>query len=96
MNFLKKRVLILDLTGMLKSLENCPCGKKHTFYTKDIEIGSGITAKTGEILCINKDGLTVACADRAILIKTVKPESKGKMCACDFANGKRLKKGDIL
>ena len=53
-------------------------------------------AKTGEILCINKDGLTVACADRAILIKTVKPESKGKMCACDFANGKRLKKGDIL
>ncbi len=53
-------------------------------------------AKTGEILCINKDGLTVACADRTILIKTVKPESKGKMCACDFANGKRLKKGDIL
>lgn len=53
-------------------------------------------AKTGEILYINKDGLTVACADRAILIKTVKPESKGKMCACDFANGKRLKKGDIL
>lgn len=53
-------------------------------------------AKTGEILCINKYGLTVACCDRAILIKTVKPESKSKMCACDFANGKRLKKGDIL
>ena len=53
-------------------------------------------AKQGEILCINKDGLTVACKDRAILIKTVKPESKGKMCTCDFANGKRLKKGDIL
>ena len=53
-------------------------------------------AKQGEILCINKDGLTVACKDRAILIKKVKPESKGKMCACDFANGKRLKKGDIL
>ena len=48
------------------------------------------------IICINKFGLTVKCKDKAILIKTVKPESKGKMCACDFANGLRIKKGDIL
>lgn len=53
-------------------------------------------AEEGEILCINKDGITVMCKDEPILIKTVKPESKAKMCACDFANGKRLKKGDIL
>lgn len=59
----------------------------------DIDAGS---AKQGEIICINKNGLTVKCQDKAILIKTVKPESKGKMCACDFANGLRIKKGDIL
>lgn len=53
-------------------------------------------AKQGEILCISKEGLTVMCQDKPILIKTVKPESKSQMCACDFANGKRLKKGDIL
>ncbi|MCR5262114.1 MAG: methionyl-tRNA formyltransferase [Candidatus Gastranaerophilales bacterium] len=53
-------------------------------------------AKQGEILCIGKDGMAVKCSDKAILIKTVKPESKGKLTACDFANGKRLKKGDVL
>lgn len=46
----EKEEFIMDLTGILRSLENCPCGKEHTFYTKDIEIGSGITEKTGEIL----------------------------------------------
>lgn len=53
-------------------------------------------AKQGEIICINSLGITVRCADKAILIKNLKPESKSKMCACDFANGHRLKKGDIL
>lgn len=40
----------MDLNKILKSLENCPCGREHTFDTKVVEIGSGITAKTGEIL----------------------------------------------
>ena len=40
----------MDLKSILKNLENCPCGKKHTFVTEVVEIGSGITAKTGEIL----------------------------------------------
>ena len=40
----------MDLTKILKDMENCPCGRVHTFDTKVVEIGSGITAKTGEIL----------------------------------------------
>ena len=40
----------MDLNKILKDMENCPCGKVHTFDTKVVEIGSGITAKTGEIL----------------------------------------------
>lgn len=40
----------MDLNKILKKLENCPCGKKHTFFTKAIEIGSGITKDTGKIL----------------------------------------------
>lgn len=40
----------MDLNKILSKLENCPCGKKHTFFTKAIEIGSGITKDTGKIL----------------------------------------------
>lgn len=40
----------MDLTKILKSLENCPCGKKHTFATEVVEIGHGVTERTGEIL----------------------------------------------
>ena len=64
----KKEVFVLDLTGMLKSLENCPCGKKHTLYTKDIQIGSGITSKTGEILRRNgfEDDLLLVADENTI------------------------------
>lgn len=74
----------------------CREGKNIQILETNLSDMSVNGAKQGELLCINKDGITVACKDGAILIKTVKPESKGKMCACDFANGKRLKKGDIL
>ena len=40
----------MDLSSILKSLENCPCGKKHTFVTEVVEIGHGVTERTGEIL----------------------------------------------
>ena len=41
----------MDLKKILHSLENCPCGKQHTFVTERVEIESGLTAKTGAILC---------------------------------------------
>ncbi len=40
----------MDLNAILKSLENCPCGKEHTFATKVVEISHGATARVGEIL----------------------------------------------
>lgn len=40
----------MDLQKLLKSLENCPCGREHTFDTKVVEIFSGLTAHAGEIL----------------------------------------------
>lgn len=74
----------------------CRNGKNIQIIETEISDMDAASAKQGEIICINKFGLTVKCKDKAILIKTVKPESKGKMCACDFANGLRIKKGDIL
>ena len=41
----------MDLKKILHSLENCPCGKQHTFVTERVEIESGLTAKVGKILC---------------------------------------------
>ena len=40
----------MDLKNLLKSLENCPCGREHTFDTKVVEIYSGLTKDTGKIL----------------------------------------------
>ncbi len=40
----------MDLQKLVKSLEGCPCGKKHEVYTKHVEISGYATEKTGEIL----------------------------------------------
>ncbi len=40
----------MDLNYFLKKLENCPCGKKHTFDTEIVEIESGLVHRVGEIL----------------------------------------------
>ena len=41
----------MDLKKILHSVENCPCGRKHTIATEVVEIGSGIVHTCGEILC---------------------------------------------
>ena len=40
----------MDFRKLIEEFENCPCGQKHECGIKDIHIGSGITANTGEIL----------------------------------------------
>ncbi len=40
----------MDISSIIKKLENCPCGKKHTSDLKSIEIGHNITGETGKIL----------------------------------------------
>jgi glycerol-1-phosphate dehydrogenase [NAD(P)+] len=40
----------MNLGSLLIALENCPCGRPHTFDTRTVEIFSGLTARTGEIL----------------------------------------------
>ena len=58
----------MDLNKILAGLENCPCGKKHTFFTKAIEIGSGITKNTGKILRDNgfEDALLLVADENTI------------------------------
>ncbi len=40
----------MDLNKMLADLENCPCGKKHTFATKLVDISSGLVNRAGKVL----------------------------------------------
>jgi len=40
----------MDLSKIIETLKDCPCGKVHTAFTEVVEIGSGMTAKVGEIL----------------------------------------------
>ncbi len=40
----------MDISAILKNLENCPCGRIHTVNIKAVEIGSGMLARTAEIL----------------------------------------------
>ncbi|HHO55485.1 MAG TPA: methionyl-tRNA formyltransferase [Trueperaceae bacterium] len=52
------------------------------------------SGKAGQIIAIDKDGVTVACGQDAILLKTVQAPSKAKMPAFDWANGYQIKVGD--
>ena len=58
----------MDLNKIVAGLENCPCGKTHTFFTKAIEIGSGITKNTGKILRDNgfRDTLLLVADENTI------------------------------
>lgn len=40
----------MDLKGILKKLENCPCGRAHIFEMEGVEIGHGVADATGALL----------------------------------------------
>ncbi|NLK39294.1 MAG: sn-glycerol-1-phosphate dehydrogenase [Clostridiales bacterium] len=43
----------MNLDSIIKKLQNCPCGRRHTANIKAVEVGSGLLATTGEILKSN-------------------------------------------
>ena len=40
----------MDIKGLVESLQNCPCGRKHSVDIKAVEIGSGMLERTAKIL----------------------------------------------
>lgn len=58
----------MDIRALEKSLENCPCGKKHTAPIKAVEIGRGLLSKTAGILKDNGfPGKILVVADKNTL-----------------------------
>ena len=54
------------------------------------------SGKPGEILSLTKDGATVACGEKAVLISHFKPEGSRKMSAADMLNGRKLSVGGLF
>lgn len=52
--------------------------------------------KPGTIIGINKKGIVVKCGKGNLLIKELQPAGGKIMKAYDFANGHKIKIGDIL
>lgn len=40
----------MDIAKIVEGLQNCPCGRTHEATLRAVEIGHGLTAKTGELL----------------------------------------------
>ena len=101
-NALSKDSSILSISPKYLNLETS-FPTAYTFYQgkmlKIIEsevIDKQTNLNVGEIISTSKNGIEVATGDGVLLIKQVKPESKGVMRAFDFVNGAKIKAGDKL
>jgi methionyl-tRNA formyltransferase len=52
--------------------------------------------KRGEILSVDRDGIVVACGKGAVRLEKVQPEGGRAMSAWEYAQGRRVRKGDRL
>jgi methionyl-tRNA formyltransferase len=64
--------------------------------SKTEKLSQKTDAIAGTITQVSKEGISVATASNDILIKKLKPHGKGEMDACAWANGARIKAGEIL
>lgn len=55
-----------------------------------------IKGDPGRVIEINKDGILVGTQDGSVLLKKLQPESKKVIGGLDFANGYRVKVGELL
>ena len=76
----------MDLNKLLADLKDCKCGRKHEFDTKLVEIGSGITPKTGEYLAsVGFPKKILAVADKNTL------KASGELLDCLRKDGYDIK-----
>lgn len=83
-----------DVFNLIRGLAPIPgsytCLEKTEIKVYDSLVLEGnFTGRCGEIIAVNKEGIVVKTKDGAICLKEVKPFSKKRMKATDFANGIR-------
>lgn len=68
-------------------------GKSLKILSASMREGRG---EPGEILEVGRDGVVVACGEGALALGRVQPEGGKAMSSWDYAQGRRVKKGDRL
>lgn len=68
-------------------------GKSLKILSASVREGRG---EPGEILDVGRDGVVVACGEGALALGRVQPEGGKAMSSWDYAQGRRVKKGDRL
>jgi methionyl-tRNA formyltransferase len=68
-------------------------GKPLKVLAASVREGKG---EPGEILAIDRHGMVVACGEGAVLLDKVQPEGGRAMSSREYAQGRRVKKGDRL
>jgi methionyl-tRNA formyltransferase len=68
-------------------------GKTLKILAASVREGGG---RPGEILSADRDGIVVACGEDALLLGKVQPEGGRAMSSREYAQGRRVRKGDLL
>ena len=68
-------------------------GKSIKILSASVRGGRG---EPGEILEVGRDGVVVACGEGALALERVQPEGGREMSSWDYAQGRRVKKGERL
>jgi len=68
-------------------------GKTLKILSASVREGRG---QPGEILAVDRDGIVVACGEGAVRLGTVQPEGGRAMSSREYAQGRRVRKGDRL
>lgn len=68
-------------------------GKPLKILAASVHEGSG---EPGAILSVDRDGIVVACGEGAVRLVKVQPEGGRAMSAWEYAQGRRVRKGDRL
>lgn len=88
-----------DIVNKVRALIPWP---KAYFYRDAIRIcileaeASSVEGNPGKIIDIGKNGILVGAQDGSVWLKRVQPESRKAINGLDFANGYRLKIGELI
>ena len=90
-----------EIGNLLRGLAPAPCGYTY-FRGERLKIGACTwlaeenSAAAGEVLAVEKNGITVACGKGCLRLIQVQPAGKKMISAWDFSNGSKIKLGEIL
>ncbi len=90
-----------EIHDLVRGLSPIPLAFTHTPDGKLLKVvetrlaDNNSSEAAGTVISVD-DGIIVSCGDGTLKITRLLPEGKGRMSACDFVRGRKIKVGDIL